>query len=108
MIHYPNLLDSHAALERLNRDEAILVDVRERGEIARAAFDAPHVVHMPLSEFERRHTELPHDREIILACATGNRSFQAMHYLAHRGWPKVANLQGGISIWHAHGLPVKT
>jgi rhodanese-related sulfurtransferase len=107
MKHFPMLLDGPSALERLQQGTALLVDVRERSEVARAAFDAPHVVQMPLSEFERRHHELPHDREIIMACASGNRSFQAMQYLAHRGWRKVSNLQGGIGIWHAHGLPVK-
>jgi rhodanese-related sulfurtransferase len=30
-----------------------------------------------------------------------------MQYLVHHGWQHVANLQGGIGIWHAHGLPVK-
>lgn len=107
MTHLPMMLDAPTALARLQAGTALLIDVRERSEVARAAFDAPHVVQMPLSEFERRHKELPHDRELIMACASGARSFQAMQYLVHHGWQKVANLQGGIGIWHAHGLPVK-
>jgi rhodanese-related sulfurtransferase len=107
MTVFPMLLDAPTALARLQAGTAFLVDVRERGEVARAAIDAPNVVQMPLSEFERRHRELPLDRELILACATGARSFQAMQYLVHHGWRKVANLQGGIGVWRTHGFPVK-
>ena len=107
MTVFPMLLDAPTALSRLQDGSATLVDVREHAEVARAAFDAPNVVQMPLSEFERRHRELPLDRELILACATGARSFQAMQYLVHHGWRKVANLQGGIGVWRTHGLPTK-
>ena len=55
MTTFPMLLDAPTALSRLQEGHALLVDVRERAEVARAAFDAPNVVQMPLSEFERRH-----------------------------------------------------
>lgn len=99
-------VDPPTALERLKAGTAWLVDVRERGEVAQAAFDAPHVVVMPLSEFERRRDELPRDTDLILACAAGGRSFQAVQYLIHHGYTRVSNLAGGIGLWHAHGLPV--
>ncbi len=108
MTVYPMLVDAPEALARLHAGTALLIDVREAGEVARAAFDAPNVVSMPLSEFERRHNELPHGRELIMACASGARSFQAMQYLVHHGWPHVSNLQGGMGVWRTHGLPVKT
>lgn len=107
MSHGPPQVDPPTALERLNAGTAWLVDVRERAEIARAAFDAPNVVVMPLSEFERRRDELPRDQDLILACASGGRSFQAVHYLVHHGYSRVSNLAGGIGLWHMHGLPVK-
>ncbi|GAA4414335.1 rhodanese-like domain-containing protein [Quisquiliibacterium transsilvanicum] len=106
MSHAPLQLDPPSALERLNAGTAWLVDVRERAEIARAAFDAPNVVVIPLSEFERRRDELPRDQDLILACASGGRSFQAVQYLIHHGYSRVTNLAGGIGLWHAHGLPV--
>lgn len=107
MTHLPMMLDAPTALARLEAGTALLIDVRERGEVARAAFDAPQVVQMPLSEFERRYRELPRDRELIMACASGGRSFQAMQFLVHHGWCHVSNLQGGIGVWMTHGLPVK-
>ena len=107
MNQHPLQVDPPTALERLNAGTAWLVDVRERAEVARAAFDAPNVVLMPLSEFERRRDELPRDQELILACASGGRSFQAVQYLRHHGYTRVSNLAGGIGTWHMHGLPVR-
>ncbi len=104
-MHGLRQLDPASALDHLQAG-ALLIDVRERGEVQRLGFDAVNVVNVPLSEFERRHRELPRDRELILACASGGRSFQAMQYLIHHGHTRVANLQGGIGMWRAHGLPV--
>lgn len=100
-------VNAEEALEKLKAGTAWLVDVRERAEVARAAFDAPRVVLMPLSEFERRREELPRDQDLILACASGGRSLQAVHYLIHHGYHRVANLQGGMGFWSMMGLPVK-
>jgi rhodanese-related sulfurtransferase len=55
---------------------------------------------------ERRHHELPRDADLILACAAGGRSQQALNYLRHMGHPRVRNLTGGMAAWLAHGLPV--
>ena len=98
-------LDPDTALAHLAQG-ALLIDVRERGEVARLGFDVANVVNLPLSEFARRHHDLPRDRELILACASGARSFQAMQYLVHHGHTRVSNLQGGIGMWRLHGLPV--
>ena len=95
------------ALAKLQAGEAWLIDVREHREVAQAAFDAPNVVVVPLSEFEQRREELPRDKDLILACAAGGRSLQAVHYLMHHGYTRAINLQGGMGIWRACGLPVR-
>ena len=64
---------------RLLAEGALLVDVRERAEVARMAFDVPALVQMPLSEFERRFDELPRDRPLVLACESGPRSLKATY-----------------------------
>lgn len=98
-------LDPRSALEALNRG-AWLVDVREAHEVARLAYGVERCIHLPLSEFERRHHELPLDADLVMACAAGGRSQQAMNYLLHHGHRKVRNLAGGMAAWMAHGLPV--
>ncbi|WP_119292626.1 rhodanese-like domain-containing protein [Azohydromonas sediminis] len=104
-MHGLRQIDPATALEHLSAG-ALLIDVREPGEVQRLAFDAPNVVQMPLSQFAQRYHELPRDRELIIACASGARSFQAMQFLVHHGHNHVSNLQGGIGMWRLHGLPV--
>ena len=95
------------ALRKANEEGALLVDVRERDEVATLAFDVAGVINIPMSEFERRHAELPHDRLLVLVCATGERSLKAAYFLMYRGYTQVANLEGGLAQWVRKGFPVK-
>lgn len=100
-------LDPTSALRKLDEAQCWLVDVREHHEVARLAYDHPQVINIPLSELERRHAELPRDSDLIMACAAGGRSMQAMQFLLHHGHTRVRNLAGGMGAWRAHGLPVR-
>ncbi|HVA08039.1 MAG TPA: MBL fold metallo-hydrolase [Acidimicrobiales bacterium] len=77
-------------------DEPVVVDVREPDEFA--AWSIPSAVNIPLSELERRASELPKDRELFTVCASGNRSASAAEMLAGAG-RRVANLVGGMAGW---------
>jgi rhodanese-related sulfurtransferase len=92
---------------RLLGEGALLVDVRELGEVAQLAFDAPGVLLMPLSELEQRYAELPRDRQLVLACATGERSLKATYFLMYQGYTRVANMEGGIMKWARKGFPIR-
>jgi rhodanese-related sulfurtransferase len=92
---------------RLLGEGALLVDVREHAEVARLAFDVPGVVVMPLSEFEQRFAELPRDRDLVLACASGPRSLKATYFLMFQGYTRVANMDGGIQKWARKGFPIE-
>ena len=91
---------------RLLAEGALLVDVRERAEVARMAFDVPALVQMPLSEFEQRFDELPRDRPLVLACESGPRSLKATYFLMYQGFTDVANMDGGLAKWARKGFPV--
>ena len=84
-----------------------LVDVRERDESARLAFDVANLIIMPLSELEQRYAELPKDRPLILACQDGSRSLRATYYLMNKGFDKVSNMKFGLQRWVVRGFPVK-
>ena len=86
---------------------ALLVDVRERDEIARLAFDVPGVIVMPLSELEQRYAELPTDQPLILACLDGSRSLRATYYLMNKGYDQVSNMKFGLKRWVARGFAIK-
>jgi len=92
---------------RMSREGALLVDVRERNEIDRLAFDVPDFVIMPMSEFERRYSELPRDRDLVMVCQIGVRSLKATYFLMYQGYTQVANMEGGIAKWVRKGFPVK-
>ena len=84
-----------------------LVDVRERDESARLAFDVANLIIMPLSELEPRYAELPKDRPLILACQNGSRSLRATYYLMNKGYTNVTNMKFGMERWVARGFPIQ-
>ncbi|MDO9074733.1 MAG: rhodanese-like domain-containing protein [Rubrivivax sp.] len=92
---------------RLIGEGALLVDVRELNEVAQLAFDVPDVLLMPMSELEQRHAELPRDRQLVLACAAGDRSLKATYFLMYQGYSQVANMEGGIMKWARKGFPIR-
>ena len=86
---------------------ALLVDVREPGEVDRKSFDVPEILLIPLRQLEQRYQEIPADREVIIACHSGSRSIMASRFLMNQGYKKAINMQSGIARWGAEGLPLK-
>lgn len=84
---------------------ALLVDVRERDEVATLAYNVPNIVNIPLSEFEERYMELPKDQELVMVCRSGQRSLKATYYLRNQGYTQVVNMQHGIIRWVQKGFP---
>ena len=78
----------------------VLLDVRTAGENRSGHIDGS--LNLPLHELNRRLPELEQyrDREIVVYCASGNRSVNAAHFLQQKGF-KVVNLRGGMSAWRA-------
>ncbi len=88
---------------------ALLVDVRERDEVAELSYDVPNIVNIPLSEFDAHYNELPKDREIVFVCSGGGRSLRAAGFLINHGYDgdKVVNMKHGIIRWVQKGFPTK-
>lgn len=83
-----------------------LVDVRtlserERGFIAGSK-------HIPIGEIEARLGEIDKNRTVVLYCAAGGRSHQALEILKAAGYRDVRHIADGISGWKAAGLPIVT
>ncbi|MFN3647009.1 MAG: rhodanese-like domain-containing protein [Gemmobacter sp.] len=92
--------------QRLLKAGALLVDVREPDEVARVGYAGCEVVNIPLSQFEDRWQEVPRDRDVILACAVGERSLRATYFLMYQGYDRVMNMKPGIARWVARGFPI--
>jgi rhodanese-related sulfurtransferase len=89
------------------RSEAPLVlDVRTPQEYVRGHL--PGSVLIPVQELQHRVGELSEyrDREILIYCATGNRSTVAAKILLDAGFRQVANMRHGIAGWWRERLPI--
>jgi rhodanese-related sulfurtransferase len=87
--------------ERIKAGNApLVIDVREPNEYAYARL--PDAVLKPLGDFREWSQELDKDREYVLYCHTGARSWQAAYLLERMGFTKVCNLSGGIDAWSTH------
>ena len=102
-----NLTPAEATL-LMNREDALVLDVRETGE-----WGAGHITgarHITLGQLDKRLSELDKFKEkpIIVVCATGNRSSSACGQLKKHGFGKVFSLGGGVSSWRDANLPLTT
>lgn len=89
-----------AVHEGLQRDEIVLIDVREPAEHAAERIDGARL--FPLSGFDPH--ALPTDgRTVVLHCRSGKRSATAVQRCLAAGIPITTHLKGGIMAWkHAH------
>ena len=99
---------SHAEATRLiNREDALMIDVRDLGE-----YGAGHILgakHVPLARIEEGAAEIAKkkDRPIVVYCDGGERCTKASNALRRHGFTNVASLSGGLPGWQQAGLPVE-
>ncbi len=67
---------------------------------------APAWVHIPQETLARRVDEVPHDKEVILICNSGVRSYEAMRQLEAAGVTNTVNLSGGVAAVKKWGEPI--
>lgn len=95
------------AVQLMNHEEAVVVDVRESSEFAQGhILDALHV---PLSSLNNQLGKLQKYKTnpIILSCQSGHRSAQACRILKQNGFEKVYNMRGGMMAWQSSSLPIQ-
>ena len=98
-----------AEAEKLFREGALFVDVRSPDDFQKSHIE--RAVNIPLLEAQRRATELPRDRTVVLyesggsadACAA-SRSFGRI--LFSHGYHKVVVDQDGLTGWQKQSLPL--
>ncbi len=94
-----------AFVEKLLRDEAVLLDVRTEDEVALLAF--PFALHIPLHQLPDRWPEVPRDKLVAIFCPGGSRSVLAHAYLTLKGYENVRLLKGGYAGLTAALVPPK-
>ncbi|MEG0311442.1 MAG: FAD-dependent oxidoreductase [Carnobacterium sp.] len=76
---------------------ALLLDVRGEKEIATNGY-FPNALTIPLDSLRERMHELPQDKEFIVSCQSGLRSYIAERILKQNGF-RVKNLDGAFSLY---------
>lgn len=84
-------------------DDLLLIDVREPFERTWGYIDTS--LSIPLGEIWQRARTLDQHRDIVLICGEGIRSSTAASILLHHGFPRAANVPGGMGHWLTAGYP---
>ena len=100
-------LTTTLAVQLINREKAVVVDVCENEEFA-----AGHVggaKHIALNQLEERLPQLVKNKTLplILVCQSGARSGRALAIAKKLGYEKAQSLAGGLSAWKRANLPVE-
>ena len=100
-------LSASGAVQLINREKAVVVDVCEAAEFA-----AGHVTgakNVPLSELEDRLPVVVKNKALplILVCASGARASRAVAIAKKLGYQQVQSLGGGLKAWKEANLPLE-
>jgi rhodanese-related sulfurtransferase len=94
------------AVQLINREKAVLIDVSEPAEYALGhALGARSV---PLASLETSR-DLPKNKALplVVVCPTGTRAQRAVAVLKKLGFENTRVLAGGLNAWRAANLPVE-
>ena len=95
-------------LDLLERAEGVqIIDVREPREFIDVLGHIRGARLLPLSQLMDRIGDIDKQGPVVAVCRSGARSAQATVLLKKAGFPKVANLAGGMLRWQAESLPVE-
>jgi len=93
------------ATHLINREDALVVDVRDPGE-----YGAGHILgakNVPLSRLGDADVAKRKERPVIVYCDGTERAAKAVAALKKQGYTRVVNLSGGLRAWQQAGLPVE-
>ena len=94
------------ATHLINREDAMVVDVREPAE-----YGAGHILgakNVPLSRVgDAAELAKRKEKPLIVYCDSGDRASKALAVLKKQGFTRVVNLSGGLGGWQQAGLPVE-
>jgi rhodanese-related sulfurtransferase len=100
-------LTASGAVQLINREKAVVVDVSEADEFA-----AGHVTgakNVPFSELEGKLPATVKNKALplILVCATGARAGRAVAVAKKLGYEQAQSLGGGLKAWKEANLPLE-
>lgn len=99
-------LTPSAAVQLMNNEDVVLLDVREPSETADGKI--AKAIQIPAGAVEKRVGELEKhkNKTLLVYCKTGARSGMACRELSKKGFDRVYSLNGGITAWQEAHLPI--
>jgi rhodanese-related sulfurtransferase len=99
-------VDPLAATELINRQDAVVIDVRPAADFAKGHII--NAVNIPMNGFKNQMAVLSKykGRPIVISCRSGSQSSAACHILRKAGFEEVFNLKGGVMAWENANLPL--
>ena len=104
VVEMPVNIDAQQLEQIRNRDDVVVLDVREDWEYAEGHI--PGAVLIPLGQIPDRLNEIPADKTVVAVCRSGNRSNQATQFLRQEGFDNIHNMTGGMNSWVQSGFQV--
>lgn len=101
-------LDATAFQSRMKEKGAQLVDVRTPGEFAKGHIAGSINNDWLEDGFLQRAGSLDKSRPVLLYCAAGGRSEEALAAMKEAGFTDVVDLREGFNGWKREGLPATT
>jgi rhodanese-related sulfurtransferase len=100
-------LDTAQTVQLMNRDKAVVVDVRDATEFA-----AGHVIgakNLPLADLEAKLPGAVKNKAspLIFVCANGATANRGVVIAKKLGYENAHSLTGGMGAWRAASLPVE-
>ncbi len=100
-------LNTTQAVQRMNREKAVVIDVSEPSEFA-----AGHVIgakNLPLADLEAKLPAAVKNKAtpVIMVCANGAKSNRAVAIAKKLGYADAQSLTGGMGAWRTASLPVE-
>jgi rhodanese-related sulfurtransferase len=94
-------------VQLINRERAVVVDVREAEEFA-----AGHMIgakNVPLNQLEEKRLPAVKNKTVplLLVCATGARAQRAVAVAKKLGYEQAQAVAGGLKAWKEANLPVE-
>ena len=86
-------------IQELDKENTILLDTRTREEYSMGTI--PGSINIPVDELRQNLDRLADykDKEVVVYCRSGQRSYIATRILLQKGFNKVRNLSGGYLTW---------
>ena len=94
-----------AEAHAMQRNGAVLVDVRDAEEIAQGSPQDACRIERSFLEFRIEDAVPDLDRTVLVTCASGGRSLFAADELRRMGYSDVRSVAGGFNQWKDEGLP---